>query len=333
MSHGNLPWVESPFFKEILQTKNISETDKELAKQYNEDGFIVVPNLFTEKEIEDALSDIQNKAFNPDYPVKTYRDQQRVQDFWQESEAVKHLSCHPKVLPILEMLYGREVVPFQTLNFRVGTGQRAHSDTIHFSSIPARFMCGVWIALEDINHENGAVFYYPKSHKIPEYNFAHIKDGVVDTSYDNYSEYEDFIQKVMDSSEFERKPFYAKKGDALIWSSNIIHGGSKVEKAGSSRWSQVTHYYFKDCVYYTPMLSNMVTNELYLRHSLVNMRTGKRVEQTFNGNPIRYVETGKDKFILNNRMKENEEGQPTNEPVFPEKKKKGLFGFLKKIFK
>jgi len=62
----------------------------------------------------------------------------------------------------------------------------------------------------------------------------------------------------------------------------------------------VTHYYFKDCIYYTPMLSNMVTNELYLRNNIININTGQKVEQSFNGNKINYIETTKNKFILNN---------------------------------
>ncbi|HVF96166.1 MAG TPA: phytanoyl-CoA dioxygenase family protein [Flavisolibacter sp.] len=298
----NTPWVESPFFSEILQTKTLTDTEKKLAQEYYDNGFIVVPGLF-DASLIDQVQQATEKGFDKNTPIKTYRDEQRIQDLWTASEPVKALSCAPSLMAILEMLYGREAIPFQTLNFSVGSQQRAHSDTIHFSSLPARFMCGVWVALEDITPDNGAVFYYPGSHRLPEYNFAHIKDEVKDTSYDDYKEYEDFIERIVTRHGFEKKAFYAKKGDALIWSSNIIHGGSKVEKPGSSRWSQVTHYYFKDCVYYTPMLSNMVTNELFLRNNLVNMRTGEEVPQRYNGAPIGYLQTDKGKYIVNNRLK------------------------------
>lgn len=40
--------------------------------------------------------------------------------------------------------------------------------TIHFNSIPSSYMCGAWVALEDINMDNGPVVYYPGSHKLPE---------------------------------------------------------------------------------------------------------------------------------------------------------------------
>jgi hypothetical protein len=300
----NTPWVESPFFQEIIKTKKLSEEEKRIAEEYHANGFVVLSGLFAPSLINAVQQDTE-KFFDKAVKIKTYRDEQRIQDLWMSSEPVKQLSCAPTVISVLEMLYGREAIPFQTLNFSVGSQQRAHSDTIHFSSLPARFMCGVWVALEDITPENGAVFYCPGSHKLQEYNFAQIKSEVKDTNYDDYKDYEDFIEKLVNTYGYEKKAFYAKKGDALIWSSNIIHGGSKVEKPGSSRWSQVTHYYFKDCIYYTPMLSNMVTNELYLRNSLVNMRTGKVVPQLYNGKEISFVQTDKEKFILNNRIQKS----------------------------
>jgi ectoine hydroxylase-related dioxygenase (phytanoyl-CoA dioxygenase family) len=299
----NTPWVESPFFNEILSSKNLNSEYTNLAKDYNENGYVVIPNLIPHSLIEDVRLDMDNKGYNPKFEMKNQRDSVRIQDLWMYSEYVKKIACNPKILEILEMLYGREAVPFQTLNFRVGTQQRAHSDTIHFSSIPSKFMCGVWVALEDINSENGAVFYYPKSQNLPEYNFSHFIESPIDSSYDNYIEYEDFIEKIVTANQFEKKPFYAKKGDVLIWSSNIIHGGSKVINEKSTRYSQVTHYYFKDCIYYTPMLSNMVTNELFLRKDLFDIKNGEKIKQSFNGHTVNYVETGKKKFILNNRIR------------------------------
>ena len=301
----NLPWVESPFFSEIVQTKKLSDEDKKIATIYNENGFVVIPNLIDNDTIDQIKSDMDSKGYNPNFEMKNQRDQVRIQDFWMYSESVKSVSCNKKVLEILEMLYDRTPMPFQTLNFKVGSQQRAHSDTIHFSSIPAKYMCGVWVALEDITPDNGAVFYYPKSQNLPEYNFAHFKNVPTDTSYEDYIEYENFIEKIVAVSNYEKKPFYAKKGDVLIWSSNIIHGGSKVINEQSTRYSQVTHYYFKDCVYYTPMLSNMVTNELFLRNHLVDINTGEKIEHSFNGEKINYLKTGQNKFILNNRVKQS----------------------------
>lgn len=303
MQNINLPWVESPYFKDVLEEKFLSDEYKNIATDYNKNGFVVLSGLFSESLIDGVKKDMDEKGFNPDYPKATQNDTVRVQDLWQISDSTKQLATEAKVLEVLKMLYGREPIPFQTLNFKTGTQQRAHSDTIHFSSIPARFMCGVWVALEDVTPDNGAVFYYPGSHKNPEYNFSHFKKDTKDTSYEDYIEYEDFIESIMKHDEAGPQPFYAKKGDTLIWSSNIIHGGSKVTKEGATRYSQVTHYYFKDCIYYTPMLSNMVTNELCLREELVDIKTGQKVTQSFNGSPVKGIKTAPGKAILNNRLK------------------------------
>ena len=295
----NLPWVESPFFEKILQEKKLLKNQEAIAKLYNKEGYIVLKNVFTEDEIDKVISAMYEKGFNPNYTLVKTRDANRCQDLWENSESVKNLSTKPEILSILEMLYGREVVPFQTLNFLCGTQQMAHSDTIHFSSLPAKFMAGVWIALEDVTHENGPLFYYPGSHKMPEYNFNHFREGLVDNSYANYHDYELFMEELMLNSPYEKMEFLANKGDVLIWSANIVHGGSPVINPDSTRLSQVTHYYFKDCIYYSPMSSNTISGELQVRTKLKNMRTGLVETSTFNGQPTTLVRTYKSLYTIN----------------------------------
>jgi hypothetical protein len=56
-------------------------------------------------------------------------------------------------------------------------------------------------------------------------------------------------------SRYSARPFFACKGQALIWAANLLHGGSVQHDPARTRWSQVTHYYFRDCIYYTPAFS------------------------------------------------------------------------------
>ena len=49
---------------------------------------------------------------------------------------------------------------------------------------------------------------------------------------------------------------YLKRGQALIWAANLLHGGEPVAKPERTRKSQVTHCYFDDCSYYTPFRSD-----------------------------------------------------------------------------
>jgi hypothetical protein len=302
MLKANIPWIESPFFSQILETKNLSAEHKEMAQFYHDNGFLKLSSVIPHELIDQVKEEGVTKGFNKHFEINTMLDGSRIQDLWQCSEPTRTLASFQPVLDILELFYGREAIPFQTLNFCVGSQQRAHSDSIHFSSLPSRYMCGVWVALEDVTMDNGPLFYYPGSHRMPEYNFSQIKESADPTSYDNYTEYEDFIEALMNVSAYKKEIFLAKKGDALIWSSNIIHGGMPVLEAGSSRWSQVTHYFFKDCYYYTPMLSNMATDELFLRNSLLNIKTKKEVAPSYNGQTISYLKTNANRYIVNQNL-------------------------------
>ena len=62
----------------------------------------------------------------------------------------------------------------------------------------------------------------------------------------------------MEAKGVQPTPLKIKKGSALIWSANLLHGGIPVENPEKiSRLSQATHYYFEGCKhYYAPMFSN-----------------------------------------------------------------------------
>jgi hypothetical protein len=161
------------------------------------------------------------------------------------------LALSPLVHALLTELYGRTPLPFQTLNFLRGTEQSVHSDTIHFNSMPAGFMCGVWIALEDVDMDNGPLVYYPGSHLLPEIT---LEDMPADGERD-YARYERYIVDLIEREGL--RPAYGtlRKGQALIWSANLLHGGMPVRDEPRTRHSQVTHFFFEGCRYHTPLLS------------------------------------------------------------------------------
>ncbi|RZW14084.1 MAG: phytanoyl-CoA dioxygenase, partial [Desulfobulbaceae bacterium] len=129
----------------------------------------------------------------------------------------------------------------------------AHSDTIHFNSMPGGFMAGVWVALEDIDEDNGALVYYPGSHKLPEYSMQDLGLGI---GYEYYKDYEQCIQKLIADHNLQAEYGTIRKGEALIWHANLLHGGAPRKDPSKSRHSQVTHYFFEGCRFYTPMLSS-----------------------------------------------------------------------------
>ncbi|MDR3415439.1 MAG: phytanoyl-CoA dioxygenase family protein [Nevskia sp.] len=255
----NIPWVESPFFEEILDRRNPTPAEREMALSYNKNGYVIFDLLGAE---EISICDSIIEQIGP-----LYAGDRRVMDAWRRNDLVMRLACQPKVLSVLKFLYGRDAFPFQTLNFNIGTEQKTHSDTIHFNSIPARFMCGVWVALEDVGTDNGPLHYYQGSHKLPIYTAAEIGFSGAsispDVSYKKY--YEPFVEKLMVAHSLPKRLGLLKKGQALIWAANLFHGGEPILRPGATRHSQVTHYYFKDTVNYTPLSSDSEIGRILYR--------------------------------------------------------------------
>ena len=213
-------------------------------------GYLVI-DLALESSFMDALI----TGVEPQYPADRQQNPTapaRVQDAWKQVDVVRQLAVNPLVLGALEQLLGRAALPFQTLNFPIGTRQLTHSDTIHFNAKPSGFMAGVWVALEDIDLDNGPLQYYPGSHLLREYS---LQDFGLEPGYENYRHYESRIQGLVEAEGLLPSFGTIGRGQAFIWHANLLHGGAAQTDLTRSRHSQVTHYYFEDCEYFTPMNS------------------------------------------------------------------------------
>jgi ectoine hydroxylase-related dioxygenase (phytanoyl-CoA dioxygenase family) len=219
--------------------------------QFVRDGYLVIDTGLAPAVLRGARED----------PLPHYGADGRLLDFWPRSRAVQAVAVAPRVLDILRDLYGRTPLPFQTLNFSQATQQRAHSDTIHFNSTPAGYMCGVWVALEDIHEESGPLLVYPGSHGLPEITL--VDAGIDEEPREPFEEfftrhypaYEDRVERAVSVHGLRPHTVPVAAGQAIVWAANLLHGGSRRLDPALSRHSQVTHYFFADCEYYTPGLS------------------------------------------------------------------------------
>lgn len=274
-----VPHVESPFFAKFFSQPEIDDETRRIALELHTKGFAVFD--FPDGEILQLADNIQH-SLRPRFDFDFWLNEGnakgislRLENAWEYDHNVKRLACNEKVIALLSTLYGAQAWPFQTLNFPFGSQQHVHTDSVHFSSVPERFMCGVWIALEDIDEENGPLEYYPGSHQWPIYTNEHIGQCVTEMQGEiNQTLYEEMWRAVIDARGAKPQRFYAKKGQALIWAANLMHGGSRHLNKERTRWSQVTHYFFENCAYYTPMTSDPFYGTIAFRH-LKNICTGE----------------------------------------------------------
>ena len=168
MSNPTMPWIESPFFLKELAASTLTPEEKNFVKSYADNGYIIF-----DPEIPMELLDKAVETMKPRWAAIKDGDK-RIQDAWAYNPHVQAIASHPKVMDMLRLLYQRSPFPFQTLSFMEGTQQATHSDMIHFNTYPQRYMCGVWVAQEDITEYNGPLHYYPGSHKLPFYDMIDI---------------------------------------------------------------------------------------------------------------------------------------------------------------
>lgn len=308
-----LPLIESPLFPALKAEWGLTAEEERIANDLHEKGYAVLD--FPDSELDSRIDRIQQRL-GPRYGIdfdsptsdKTVGER-RVQDAWTFDEDVQAIAANQVVIDLLSKLYGRKAFPFQTLNFPVGTQQDAHSDSVHFSSLPERFMCGVWLAMEDIGPYAGPLFYYPGSHRWPIMTNALIgRHGYGSDLASAQDPYGPAWRALCEVDGAQPELFLPRKGQALIWCANLLHGGSYQHDPALTRWSQVTHYYFEDCIYYTPAFSDENIGNLDLRN-IVSIGDGERRPNKYLGEDMPSFKrkdlekVGFNKIIKNNLMK------------------------------
>ena len=285
-----LPLIESPLFPTLKASQGLTSEEERIALDLYERGYAVFD--FPDADLDVRIARIK-RNLAPRYRVdfddpesdKT-AGEGRVQDAWKFDDDVRAIAVNEAVLGLLGKLYGREAFPFQTLNFPVGTQQGAHSDSVHFSSLPERFMCGVWLAMEDVEPDAGPLFYFPGSHRWPIVTNALVgRRGYGSALNSAQDPYGPAWAALCEANGAQEEVFLARKGQALIWCANLLHGGSRQIDPRLTRWSQVTHYYFDDCIYYTPAFSDEAVGRLALR-SLAAINDGRLRPNTYLGEAV-----------------------------------------------
>ena len=238
-------------------------TDDERSK-FERDGYLVLDPAIPGRVIDRLTSDL-----SPKYPERgTHYEGEviyqpgRISHAWRVNDDIRRVATAPKVLRALEELYGRTMRPFHTLNFRRGTQQEPHSDSMHFRPPDPTYMCGVWVAFEDIHEANGPLVYFPGSHKLPFLNYDDVGFGAKQSDYPSYEKfihernrhYQQYVANLLEQHGLQAEYGTIRKGHALIWAANLIHGGAPQKDKARSRHSQVTHYLSEESfTYHTPM--------------------------------------------------------------------------------
>jgi ectoine hydroxylase len=246
------PWLDQSDALEKLKTHpkyvEFSPVLQEKLVGWVESGYIILDNFFSLDQVQQANADIERL-------LKTGKIEQlangKIMFAFKKSAILHDMAANSELIALLEFILGKEIIPFQTINFIHGSQQRAHSDSIHMTTHPQGYMLASWIALEDTDADNGPLLYYPGSHRLP---YLMNKDYDHKSSFltvdSNYTGYENKVEEVLTHKDFPMHTLHVKAGSLLIWHANLIHGGSAINDPKRTRKSMVTHYYAKDVIKY-----------------------------------------------------------------------------------
>lgn len=257
----NEPWVESLLFKSFLKNKN---QYKKNAIEFNRDGYTIIDlNLgknFIKKTISDII-ELANKTDTKKNPkIYHYNNSPRIIEGYKKSKKILELCKNKKIISLLSYFYEKKPIAINSINFIKGTDQPFHSDYIHFSSSPHKYLAAAWIALEKTDEKNGALTVVPGSHKLEliDYSLFKLKTPTtIEELSKFYKVYENYIKDVIKTNRLKIKTIKMKPGQALIWAANLLHGGKKIKDYSRTRFSQVIHYHFEKTDFiYNPGFSN-----------------------------------------------------------------------------
>ena len=262
MKTSNIPLIEQPNAIDEIIAMDLSVQNKAILEKFFNDGYVILDlnleNSFYEKINHDIDKIIYKNDYKTNFKEYHYNESPRIVEAWRKSDPVLDLALNKKIIDSLKIIYNRRPIPFSTINFVKGTSQPIHSDNIHFDTIPHRWLAGVWVALEDVDEFNGPLCIYPGSHKLKTYfmNDFNLPAANKYNLKEVYSKYEDGIRELIIKNNLEIKELKINKGQFIIWSANLLHGGQEIRDTSRTRKSQVIHYHFDGCdKYYNPLYS------------------------------------------------------------------------------
>lgn len=257
ISSKDFKGVESQFTRKenpeaISQTdffKNQTAENQESLIHFFDKGYSVIRNFITTEQADQINSEIQTMLDNKQIEFK-YGN--KLMFAIHKSALIKKIGLEPSLLKLLDVLMDGKTKLFQSINFINGSQQKTHSDSIHMTTFPLGGLIGVWVALEDVSPDQGALHYYPGSHKLPYYmNSDYDNDGnLIMLGNKGYKGYEVMLEEKVKELNLQKEVFDCKKGDMLIWHANILHGGEPHTNKDKTRKSMVFHFFDENSVCY-----------------------------------------------------------------------------------
>lgn len=250
--------------------------------RFRRDGFLVVRNLISPAQVdelrqhtEDLMQGklpqqsqpMQTRDLNKDHgvtaqaleappahlsPAEKAQYFLRIHMLHRKLELHERYMLHPRVLDVLEVLIGPDVLALQTMLFLKPPGkpgQGWHQDSYYIPTHPDT-LCGAWIAIDPCDELNGAMWFAKGSQTepvyppCPELGYGFGDKLISDITYvkgvSNSDDSQNMLSRVADR--YDQTLVCANPGDVVFFGGHVLHRSKKNFTTDRFRRSFVSHY-------------------------------------------------------------------------------------------
>lgn len=174
----------------------------------------------------------------------------RIHMLHRKLELHERYMLHPRVLDVLEAIIGPDILALQTMLFLKPPGkpgQGWHQDSYYIPSHPDS-LCGAWIAIDDADELNGAMWMAAGSNVEPVYppkdGYGHGDRILGGINYvqgvSNTDDAQNDLARIADK--YPQLLVAAKAGDVVFFGGHILHRSKKNFTTDVTRRAFVSHY-------------------------------------------------------------------------------------------
>ena len=268
---ATLPFLDRPEYSFAELNKQIAPYGKlpynleEKLDFFRENGYVVLENVLPLNEVDAIWDEIEyvtenHENYDIDGLAHRFNDQKetaiklipkeklkgigtRFIDYHDSSVRAKNLITHPNLVPFLQASLTPQMTVFQSLIFKYSSQQDLHQDFPWVTSKIPSHLVAAWIPMEDVHQDAGPLFYYPKSHRMPKFDFG--KTGILfhyENSLFSPDQFSRYLTETCTQLGLKKEILLIKKGDVLFWHGALAHGGMPINDPSKTRKSFVVHY-------------------------------------------------------------------------------------------
>lgn len=174
----------------------------------------------------------------------------RIHMLHRKLELHERYMLHPRVLDVLQALIGPDVLALQTMLFLKPPGkpgQGWHQDTYYIPTHPDS-LCGAWIAVDDCDELNGAMWFATGSQHEPVYppqqgrQYGERILGDIDyvSGVSNPDDQQNDLTKI--ANRYPQLLVAAKAGDVVFFGGHVLHRSKRNFTTDRFRRAFVGHY-------------------------------------------------------------------------------------------